>query len=175
MVGGVEVGAEHLVDPGGAQRDPHRLDGGGVGVEHAVGGLPGGDLGEELPGAVGGHDGAVGVDAALEAGRRLRPQTEALGGAEDPVAGEVGRLQEQLGGGVGDLGVARSHHAGDGLGNAVGVADQEVGRREGPLHPVERGDLLALVGQADHDPPPAEEGRGRRRAGAGPAPASRSW
>jgi hypothetical protein len=92
--GGVELGPEDLVDPGGAQADPERLDRGGIGVEGPDGGLAGGDLAEQLPGPVGGSAGAVGVDAPLEAGARFRPQAEPLGGAQDPVAGEVGRLQQ---------------------------------------------------------------------------------
>jgi hypothetical protein len=154
---GVEPGAEDGIDPGRPQRDLDRFDRRRVLVEGAAGRLTGGDLGEQLPGPLGGQGRAVGVDTALEAGRRLRPQAEALGGPEDAVAGEEGRFQQHFGGGVGHLGVAGPHDAGDGLRRPVGVADQEVGRRQRPLDAVERGDRLALAGHADDDAPAAEE------------------
>ena len=60
-------------------------------------------LGEQLHGPFGVDRDAVGVDAPLEAGARLRPQLQALRAAGDSHAVEVRRLEQDLGGAVGDL------------------------------------------------------------------------
>ena len=67
-----------------------------------------------------------GSTAALEAGRRLGAQAEALGGAGDRHRREVGRLEQHLGGGVGDLRGRAAHDPADAHRRALRVADQAV-------------------------------------------------
>ena len=68
----------------------------------------------------------------------------------------MGGLQEDLGRGVRDLGVAATHDPGDRLRLRLGVADQQVLGVQGTLDAVERADLLVRPG-APHDDPPARE------------------
>ena len=68
-----------------------------------------------------------------------------------------------------------AHDPGDGLRRALGVADEQVFVGERALDVVERGDGLAVVGQAHDDAAAGEARRGRTRAAAGCARAARSW
>ena len=61
----------------------------------------------------------VGVDAALEARARLAAQLEPLRRERDAHALEVGRLQQDLGGGVGHLGGGTAHDPGHRLRHAL--------------------------------------------------------
>ena len=98
----------------------------------------------------------VGVDAPLEARARLAPQLEPLRAAGDAHGLEVRGLEQDLGGGVGDLGGGAAHDPGERLRRALGVGDEQVGGGELALDAVERGDDLA-VGREAHDDPAATE------------------
>ena len=63
------------------------------------------------------------------------------------------------------LGLGATHDPGDGLGAAVGVADEQVARQQISLDVVERREGLSLVGEPDHEtrtPQPIEVERVRR-------------
>ena len=155
---GRQVGAEDGVDPGRAHGHGDRLrEVGGVGgVDQAADHLGPGDLGEELGEAGRGPVDALGVDSPLEAHRRLRAQAEALRGAGDGLGPEPGRLQEDGGGGVGDLRRGATHDPAHPDGRALGVADQAVVGPHPPLDLVE-GDEGLLRPSPPHEQPPARE------------------
>ena len=73
------------------------------------------DLRQELHGPLGVDRDRIGVDPPLEAGARLTAQLEPLRRTGDAEAIEVGRLEQDLGGGVGDLGGGSPHDPGDGM------------------------------------------------------------
>ena len=75
---------------------------------------------------------------------------EAAGRLADVVAGELGALKQQLGGGIFNFTVQAAHDTRqrNGLG---AVADDEVVGRQGELFFVQRCDLLAVFGAADED------------------------
>ena len=75
---------------------------------------------------------------------------EAAGRLADVVAGELGALKQQLGGGIFNFAVQAAHDTRqrNGLG---AVADDEVVGRQGEFLFVQRCDLLAVFGAADED------------------------
>ena len=156
---GVELGPEHVVDAARAHGDALTFDGLRIHVFALGRHAPTGYLFEELHRALGVARDRVGVDATLEARARLTPKLQTFRRLRDPHPLEVGRLEQDLGGGVADLGGGPAHDPGDGLRDALGVADEEVFGRERALHAVERGDLLAVGGEADDDAATAESER----------------
>ncbi|MFN8036056.1 MAG: hypothetical protein U0V73_08985 [Acidimicrobiia bacterium] len=147
----VEVGAEQRVDARGAHRDARPADRRGVHVERALRRRRVRDLDEELHRAIGRRGHAVRVRPALEPGARLAAQAQAFRALRDPHGLEVRRLEQDLGGRVGDLRRAPPHDAGDRLRGAAGVADEEVLGGERALHAVERDHPLAFCGAAYDD------------------------
>ncbi len=95
--------------------------------------------------------GRVGVDALLEARRRLAAEPEAPGCPQHGEGFEVRRLEQEVGRLVAHLAVLAAHDPGD-RDRPAGVGDDEIRRRELPLVAVERDDLLSLGGVADDDP-----------------------
>ena len=95
--------------------------------------------------------GRVGVDALLEARRRLAAEPEAPGGAQHGEGFEVRRLEQQVGRLVAHLAVLAAHDPGD-RDRPARVGDDEIRRSELPLVAVEGDDLLSLGGAADDDP-----------------------
>ena len=75
---------------------------------------------------------------------------QAAGGLADVVAGELGALEEQLGGAVFDLAVQAAHNAGQGNGLGTIADDQVIGGQLEVLL-VQGGDLLTILGAADDD------------------------
>ena len=156
--------AEHRLGP---RRRAH--------VDGARGHRPPAQLHEQLAGHVERRRDHLGVETLLVAGRRLAAQAQRAGGAHDGRPGEVGALQEDVGGLVGDLAVQAAHDAGDHRG-PLGVGDDQhvVGRGTRSLV-VERGDLLARIRPPHDDASARAWSAGRRRAAADPGPTARSW
>ena len=100
----------------------------------------------------GGHVAAgVGVDLALVADGGLAHEVQAATGARDVAVVEAGRLQQDVGRALVDLGVEAAHDTGQAhRGLAVVGDDGHVGR-ERALLLVEGHELLALVRRAHHD------------------------
>ena len=138
----IERGAEHRVHVRRTQGDALTLDGTRVHVDRVGCDLRVGHLHEELHRPLGTAGDRVGIDAALEARTRLAAQLESLRGERDAHALEVGRLEQDLGGGVGHLRGGTAHDAGDGLRHPLGVADEQILRGELALDAVEGGDRL---------------------------------
>ena len=99
--------------------------------------------------------GEVRVDALLPAVGALGAQAQALRAAEDPGGLEVGRLEQDGGRLVADLGLLAAHDPREGD-RALGVADQQVLGLERAVDAVERAQLLAGL-RAAHDDPAAVE------------------
>ena len=115
------------------------------------------------------------VDAALEPGRRFRPQAVPGDGLRDPDRLEPGHLERDDVVGVADLGVEPAHDARAHADRTiVGVADQQISGGEHALLTVEGGDPLTFGRVADAETTAAERGRGRTRGSAGRVRASRS-
>ena len=140
-------------------------------------------LGQQFDEAVDGGSRCPRVTAPLEAGRGLGPQAQALRRAGDGHRGEVGRLEEDLGGGVRDLRRRAAHDAGDPDRGILGVADQAVlagvadpapGLSDGAGDAIERLDRLAADGPGGRSVRDRGAGPGHRGGWAGPARASRS-
>ena len=108
-----------------------------------------GQLLHQLRGALGGVDLQVGVDAALEAERRVGVQAEALGRLAHPYGIEVGALDEDVGRRLADARIEAAEDAGDAH-RTLGRADHQVLVRELALHAVERHERRALGAGADH-------------------------
>ena len=87
---------------------------------------PGRALTQQLTEAVDGGGDGTGIAATLEAGRGLGAQSQPLRGAGDRHRGEIGRLEQHLGGRLRDLRRGASHDAGDADRRSLGVADQAV-------------------------------------------------
>ncbi len=152
----VEAGAEHRVHPAGPQADALAFDRRRIHVSDVGGDLCAGHLHQQLHRPLGVALDRIGIEATLEARARLAAQLEPLGAAGDAHALEVGRLEEDLGGGLRHLGGGPAHDPGDGLRCALGVADEEILTGELTLDAVERGDPLTGVGQAHDDAAPRE-------------------
>ena len=176
--GGVEFGAEDGVDACGAHRDSGSLDRLGIDIDCGVGCVGRSDGAQPL-------DGAVGTRVEQPRSGRCRgarsacwpPNADqgACSNAKMPPGCEVGRLEQDLGGAVVDLTVVATHDPGDGLRGALGVADQQFVRGERAVDSIERDHVLALVGQAHHEPTtgePTEVEGVERPAG---VRATRSW
>ena len=97
----------------------------------------------------------MGVDALLPAVRGLAAQPEALGAAQDADGLEVGGLEQDVRGRVGNLAVLAAHDPGD-RERTLAVGDQEVGRVELAEDAVQGSDLLAGAGTPDDDASVAE-------------------
>ena len=80
----------------------------------------------------------------------VRRPEPARGAAHRPRL-EPGHLQQHVRGGRADLARGPAHDPGDADRLLLGVADQQVIGREGPLDVVEGDQLLALAGPADHE------------------------
>jgi len=117
---------------------------------------------EELERAFGVLGDRSGVDPPLEPRARLAAQLQPLRAAGDPHALEVGRLEQDLRGGIGHLGGGAAHDAGDRLRRAFGVADQQVFAGERALDAVEGGHGLAVLGEPHDDAAPGEPGEVER-------------
>ncbi len=85
-----------------------------------------GRLTEQLHEAGDGTVDRVGVDAALEPRRSLRPERQPDHRLADPGGLEPGDLEHDRGCGVGDLGVESAHDPGDADGAIGGVADEQI-------------------------------------------------
>ncbi len=92
-LGGLEVGAQHGVHPGGAQLHPGRAGQVAPGVDHVGGELRAGRR-QQLGEAAGGQLGDLGVGPPLEAGRRLAAQVQPLGRAGHRHRIPPGQLQQ---------------------------------------------------------------------------------
>ena len=94
--------------------------------------------------------GGVLGDALLVMAGGIGVLAEAAGRLADVVAGELGALKQQLGGGIFNFAVQAAHDTRqrNGLG---AVADDEVVGRQGEFFFVQRCDLLAVFGAADED------------------------
>ena len=129
--------------------DAPRRERRGAGADH-LGRLAAADRGDEP-----GQDGEAvveegGIDAALEAGARVRRERERLAGAGDALGIEISDLEQQLGGGFGDGRMLAAHDAAD-IVNARVVGDHRHfgGERVGLA--VERLDGFAVAGAAGDD------------------------
>ena len=151
-----------MVDPARAHADALTFDRLRIHVFTVGRDARAGDVDEELHRPLGVARDRVGVDATLEARARLTPELQPFRRLRDPHPVEVGRLEQDLGGGVADLRGGSAHDPGDGLRRALGVADEEVFGRELALDTVEGGDVLAVVGEADDDAATAEPGEVER-------------
>ena len=99
-----------------------------------------------------GNVGAVGaVHLALVADGGLAHEVEVAARTGGVAGREVRALQEDVGRGLGDLGVKAAHDARERHRRRAVVGDDAHVRREGALLAVERRELLALVRGADHD------------------------
>ena len=112
-----------------------------------------GDLLQEQGGAAGSDHRRGGIDAALVAERSVGLETLALRGLSDGHRVEISRLEEHLGGRLGDTGVEAAEHAGNAH-RLLRVADHEVVAAKRVLHPVE-GRKLAVGRAAAHHHFPA--------------------
>ena len=97
------------------------------------------------------------VGAALEAARGLGGEVEPTRRAAHRDGIEVGRLEQHVAGGDGDLGGGAPHHSGD-RDRAGGIGDEHVVRDEGAGDAVERGHRLTGARAAHADLPARERG-----------------
>ena len=143
----------------GMPGDPGRqVDRGGDGlgrgrradVRHAVGDRAAAVLDEQVRDPVGGVRREQRVDPALEALGRLGRQLVAPGAAEDRGGLEVRGLDDDVAGGLRQLGGPAAHHAGDADRAAV-VGDQQVLGRQRAAYVVQGGQLLARGRPTHHD------------------------
>ncbi len=116
-----------------------------------------GDLGDQRRGAGGGVQAPLGVAAALEAVAGVGVEAEAAARGAHPPAVEVGALDEQVGGRVGDLAVGAAHDAGQ-RHRPLGVGDDQHLGVEGARDAVEGRQPLAAAGAADDDAAAGEAG-----------------
>ena len=101
----------------------------------------------------------LGVGALLEPGRRLGPQAEPPRGPGDGDGQEPRHLEQDVGGGAGDLGVGATHHAGDADRPVLAVADQQVVGGERALDVVEGHEVSPSCARRTRKPPPAHLGQ----------------
>ena len=108
-------------------------------------------LGEQRRGDVGDPSAPLGVDDALVAHGSLGEELQVAARARSVAVAERGALEQDVDGGVVDLGVLAAHDAGKGDGGLAVVGDERHVGGELALLAVERGELLAVVGGAHDD------------------------
>ncbi len=139
--------AENAVDRGAAERDVDRPAGRGVDVDQSADAAAGANLLDERARAFEGDERRVDVGAALEPGRGLGLEAEALARPAHRRGREVGALECHEARARPHLRRRAAHHAGDGLRN-VRVGDDEHACLERARLAVERADRLARPGPA---------------------------
>jgi hypothetical protein len=102
-----------------------------------------------------GRTGEIRIDAFLPPIRAVGAEAETLGGPPNPCRLEVRGFQQDVGRGVGDLGVLATHDPGQ-RDRAVGVGDYQIGRVEVAVDAVQRSHLLTRA-RAAHDDLPVGE------------------
>ena len=118
------------------QRTVLRID--GASMNHQIGA----GLAQQFDKASLRHLHAVRVDTSLETTRRFRAQAQAVHRAGHCGLFEVGNLERNCRGCIGDLAVKTAHHAADTDGCVVGIADQQVVGAHRALDSIERDDCL---------------------------------
>ena len=120
-----QIDADLALDPGDRDIDLERSGNITTHVEHSVGHLQAGDaLLHQLEEAGDRGVDAPGVASALETGRGLGTQSQALRGPGDHHGCEVGRFEQDLGRALGDLGRGAAHDPGDTHRIVLGVTDE---------------------------------------------------
>ena len=148
FVGGEGGDTEELGGAGFVEFDGVDEGRGGACDDSVVFGFASGDGEDEAGGGVGCAKGLLGIDSALEAVGGVGVDAEAAGGAADAGGLEVGDLEEDVGGGVGDSGFGAAHDAGDGEGFGL-IGDNEVVGQEGAVLAVEGDEGFGFRGVAD--------------------------
>ena len=155
--------ADEPVDPGGPERDVRGRRLGRRGVDRAGRDLATGPLGDQAGGPVGAEPREPPFLALLEAEARVRPERVAEGRPPDADRVEDGRLDDDLGRPLPDLGAGAAHDAGD-ADRAGRVGDEQRLGVEVADDVVERLEALAGGRPADDDPAVADR-TPRRRCG----------
>ena len=126
LLGVRHVEADHRARPLGAQRHDRALGQPVVHVDRA-GRLGAREVDQEPAREHGRRLGRIRVDALLPLVRALGAEREPLGRLEDPDRLEVRRLEQHVGGLVGDLGLEPAHDRGE-RDRLLAVRDQEIAR-----------------------------------------------
>ena len=159
-----------------AHRDRRRAGGRRGGVDHAADHLAAGHPGEQLAEAGRGPVDALGVDAPLEARRRLAcagPGASTCGRWRRAGTRPISRSTVVVASEISDEAPPMIPPTPTGVSSA-----SQMRQSSGPtraLDLVEGDERLALAGPGGRAGPGPAAGRGRRRGWAGPARASRSW
>ena len=174
LLGGGDLVAEQGVRLAGPEAQRRRRRGNAAGVDHARRDGAAAQLGEHPAGEVEGARHEVRVDALLEPVAGLAADAGVQLGAQDARAGEVGRLEHEVGGALVDLGVLAAEHAGDDE-RPLDVGDHQHLVVQRALHAVEGDDLLAGRGAARDELAAADLAGVERVQRLAVARASRSW